>query len=516
MCNSCGKRIKLLTAGLLGGVLLPCLLAMALQARAPAPMRVPSWPMYGGTMHRNLANPDETNIVADFCIKKGKEKNIKWAAQLGTMSYGGPVIAGGKVFVATNNERPRNPGIRGDKGILMCFRESDGKFLWQAVHDKLANPDDNDLAKHGVASTPAVDGNRVYYVSNRCELVCADVEGDQEKGQAKILWSLDMIAELGVYPLYVAYNSPLVVGDLVYTMTANGVKANTNQVVAPQAPSVVAVNKHTGKVVWQDNSPGKNILEGQWSNPCAAWVDGVMHVVVAGGDGWLRGFEAKTGKLLWKFDCNPKAAVFKPGGRGDRGYVIATPVFHDNKVYVAVGGNPDAGPGVGHLWCIDISKKPANKDLDLSPVNDDFNPRAAVNKDSGLVWHYGGPVLQRPAGEEETRDFVFGRTLSTVAIHDGLVYAAELDGFLHCLDARTGAKYWQYDLKDVTWNSPFYVDGKVFLGTGSGELLIFAHGKKLKEPTKIDLLNELKLPPVAVNGVLYVNNGSTLYAIAPK
>lgn len=102
-----------------------------------------------------------------------------------------------------------------------------------------------------------------------------------------------------------------------------------------------------------------------------------------------------------------------------------------------------------------------------------------------------------------------------MAIHEGLVYAAELDGFLHCLDARTGAKYWEYDLKDVTWNSPFYVDGKVFLGTGSGALWIFAHGKTLKEPAKIDMRHELKMPPVAVNGVLYVNNGSTLYAIAP-
>ena len=97
------------------------------------------------------------------------------------MPTAGPVIAGGKIFVGTNNERPRDPSIKGDKGILMCFRESDGKFLWQAVHDKLPNADDNDLAKQGVGSTPAVDGNRVYYVSNRCELVCADVDGDQAK-----------------------------------------------------------------------------------------------------------------------------------------------------------------------------------------------------------------------------------------------------------------------------------------------------------------------------------------------
>ncbi len=71
------------------------------------------------------------------------------------------------------------------------------------------------------------------------------------------------------------------------------------------------------------------------------------------------------------------------------------------------------------------------------------------------MWQYGGPA---PANAG--REVVFGRSISTVAIHDGLLYAVELDGFLHCLDAKTGAKYWEYDLKDQTWNSPFYVDGK--------------------------------------------------------
>jgi outer membrane protein assembly factor BamB len=512
------RSISVSQRALLATVLLGAGACSWLAARAPAP-RQASWPLFGGTIHRNMASPDEKNILDDFRVEKGKEKNIKWAARLGTISHGGPVIAGGKIFVPTNNENPRDPNIKGDKGVLMCFRESDGKFLWQAVHDKLPDADEMDPSRHGVGSTPVVDDNRVYYVSNRGELVCADVEGDQAKHQAKILWRLDMIKEFGVYPWYqacsyLAGNSPLVMGDLVFTLTGNGFSPNMGKVVAPDAPSFVAVNKHTGKVVWQDNSPGKNILEGQWSNVCAAEVGGAPQVIVPGGDGWLRGFEARTGKLLWKFDCNPKASVFRPGGRGDRGYPVGTPVFHENKVYVTVGLLPCDGMGVGHLWCIDVNKKPANKDLDLSPLNDNFDPKAAVNKDSGLVWHYGGRALKNPAGDE--REFIFGRTVSTLAIHNGLVYAAELNGYLHCLDAKTGKKYWVYDLQDSTENSPYYADGKVFLGTSNGDLCVFPHGKQLKEPTKIDLENDLKLPPVAVNGVLYINTGSTLYAIAPR
>jgi outer membrane protein assembly factor BamB len=169
---------------------------------------------------------------------------------------------------------------------------------------------------------------------------------------------------------------------------------------------------------------------------------------------------------------------------------------------------------VGHFWCIDITKKPTNKDLDLSPVNDNFDPKDPVNKDSGLVWHYGGMIVPKPKPGE--REYYFGRTISTVAIHDGLVYAVELAGFLHCFDAKTGKKHWTADLKGDTWSSPYYVDGKVIIGLENGDLYVFQAGKELKELAKIDMDQPVKTPPVAVNGVLYVSNGATLFAIAPK
>jgi outer membrane protein assembly factor BamB len=163
-----------------------------------APAR--SWPMLGGSPQRNMANTVEKDLPGDWSIKKGQEKNVKWVAQLGTMSFGGPVVAGGRIFVGTNNGKPRDPAIKGDKGVVMCFRESDGTFLWQIVHDMLPEPDLMDAANHGVCSSPVVEGDRLYYVSNRCELVCADVKGDEAKKKGKILWSLDMIKELKVYP----------------------------------------------------------------------------------------------------------------------------------------------------------------------------------------------------------------------------------------------------------------------------------------------------------------------------
>ena len=132
------------------------------------------WPMWGGTLSRNMTS-DETDLPAEWDTATGR--NVKWVAELGAMSSGNPVVAGGKVFVGTNNDRPRDRGVAGDKGILMAFREADGAFLWQMVHDKLVSGEANDWPYQGVCSSPSVDGDRLYYVSNRGEVVALDTEG---------------------------------------------------------------------------------------------------------------------------------------------------------------------------------------------------------------------------------------------------------------------------------------------------------------------------------------------------
>src|SRR5262249_58023961 len=132
-----------------------------------------------------------------------------------------------------------------------------------------------------------------------------------------------------------------------------------------------------------------------------------------------------------------------------------------------------------------------------------FETRPSRNNRPGPVWHHGEAIVPRP---KQGREFVFERTISPVAIHDGLVYAAETAGFLNCLDARTGKKYWEHDFQETTWCSPYYVDGKVFMGTDSGDLYVFPAGKKLGKVKKIPVGGAIKVPVVACDGVLYVNN----------
>jgi outer membrane protein assembly factor BamB len=444
------------------------------------------WPMWGGTAERNMASA-VTGLPESWDVKTGT--NIKWKAQIGSTSNGNPVVAGGKIFLGTNNGNPRNPDIAGDRGVLMCFREPDGQFLWQAVTDKLEAGAESDWPEEGVCSSPAVDGKRVYYISNRGELVCLDTEGfmdgkndgpfqdEVHRGptDADVVWKLDMRRELGVSQLFMASSSPLVFEDLVFVGTSNGRDSSGETVPAPKAPSFIAVNKDTGKVVWQDDSPGEGILQGQWASPALGLVGGAQQVLFPGGDGWLYAFTPRTGEQLWRFDLNPKDAVWPK----TRNYGVSTPVFSRGRVYMSVGQDPDNSYGVGHAYAINPEQRG-----DITGT--------------GRVWQYDK----------------IGRSISTAAMADSLVYFSDLGGILHCLDADSGTPRWTFDMVAPVWGSPLVADGKVYLGDQDGDVAVLKAGPELKKIAEIDMRDAVHSTPVPANGVLYVMTQSTLYAIA--
>src|SRR5262245_8869739 len=132
------------------------------------------WPMWGGSPDRNMVSSMK-GLPTEWDVKT--KKNVKWVSPLGSQSYGNPVVAGGMVFIGTNNEAVKDPNQGGDRGVLMAFRESDGEFMWQQTHIKLESGRANDWPFQGVASSPLVEGNRLYYVSNRGVLWCLDTKG---------------------------------------------------------------------------------------------------------------------------------------------------------------------------------------------------------------------------------------------------------------------------------------------------------------------------------------------------
>jgi outer membrane protein assembly factor BamB len=429
------------------------------------------WPMWGGTPDRNMVS-NMKGIPTTWDVKT--KKNVKWVAELGSQSYGNPVVSGGMVFVGTNNEGMKDPAVKGDKGILMAFRESDGQFQWQDANDKLPSGRANDWPFQGVCSSPLVEGDRLYYVTNRCELRCLDVHGDGNK-HAKMLWKFDMMEEVGSMPHNMSNSSPVSYGDLLYVSTSNGQDESHVHIPSPRAPAVIAVNKKTGKLVWEDNSVGDRILHGQWSSAAVGKIGDVVQVVIGQGDGWVRGYDALTGKKLWEFDLNPKDSVW-PKTRNE---VISTPVIYDDHVYIANGQDPEHGEGVGHLYSIDATK------------------RGDITQ-SGRVWHY-----------DKIR-----RSISTGAIYNGLLFYADFSGFLHCLDAKTGKPYWVYDMLSAVWSSPMVIDGKVYLSDEDGDVRILEAGKEKKLISEVNMGSSVYVTPVAANGMLFLANRNQLFAIA--
>lgn len=484
------------------------------------------WAMWGGNKSRNMVNRS-TGISIDFkpATTPAKGKKVMWVAELGSQTYANPVVAEGMVIVGTNNGAEKRPKHKGDKGCLMAFDGKTGEFMWQLTRDKLPDGRVNDWPEQGICSTPCVEDGRVYVVTNRCEVQCLDIKGfhdgknngpykdetDTDKMDADIIWSLDMLEDLGVFPHNLATSSPVIHGDKIFITTSNGVDEAHLEIPSPRAPSFLAINKNTGEVVWEDNSPEDRILHGQWSSPAIGVVNGKGQVYMPGGDGWLYAFDAdsndKQPKLLWKFDLNPKDSVWELGGAGTRNAIISTPVFKDNSVVLAVGQDPEHAEGVGHIYRMD-----ATKTGDISPMIEDGNGGFKENPNSGQMWHFGGiDKTGEVTGEKD--GLIFRRTLSTVSIDDGLVYAADLSGFIHCLDFATGERYWEHDTFSGIWGSTLVVDGKVFIGDEDGEMTILKTGKKEQKIAEKLFNSSVYSTPTIANGVLYVTDRARLYAI---
>ncbi len=300
------------------------------------------WPQWAGSYHRNNVT-DEPGIPTSWDVTKGV--NIRWSLALGSETYGNPIVANGKLYVGTNNGAgyiKRYPNTV-DLGVLLCVDEKTGKLLWQHSSEKLPTGRVHDWPNQGICSAPLIDGERLWYVTSRGEVVCLDTEGfydnendgpvtdektianpltEENKLEADVIWRLNMMKDLGVSQHNMCSCSVTCAGNLLFVNTSNGVDEGHVNLPANKAPSFICVNRDTGKVVWTDNSPGENVLHGQWSSPAYGVLGGVAQAIFGGGDGWVYSFaaEGKDGKadLLWKFDCNPKDSQYVLGGSATR------------------------------------------------------------------------------------------------------------------------------------------------------------------------------------------------------
>jgi len=484
-----------------------CLLAAAVAVGADSPQ-------WGERFSRNMISP-ETGLPAK--IDPADNRGVKWTARLGTQTWSTPVIAAGKVLIGTNNEVPRDDRHKGDRGVMLCLDEKDGSLCWQLVVPKLVPALYRDWPRTGICSPAVVEGDRVYTVTNLGEVVCLDLDGQADgndgpyvdesrhmtprpdepmevaRTDADILWRFDMLAEVGVHQHDSAHSSILLYGDFLYINTSNGLDDKHKMIPATDAPSLIVLDKATGRLVARDNEGiGPEIFHCTWSSPSLGEVNGRTLVFFCGGDGVCYAFEPVTAvppkgtveklKLVWRFDCDPTAPKENvhdyAGNRQESpSNIKSTPVFYKGRLYVTVGGDIWWGKEKAWLQCID-----ATGSGDITKT--------------GLLWSY--PVKEH--------------CCSTPAIWNGLAFVADCSGYVHCVDAETGKPYWSHNCEGEIWASTLAADGKVYVGTRRGQLWVFAATKEKEVLCSVRLDSPMAGSPVAANGTLYVATMKTLYA----
>ncbi|MEM9481548.1 MAG: PQQ-binding-like beta-propeller repeat protein [Verrucomicrobiota bacterium] len=478
-------------------------------------------PQWGGTPANNMVTT-ETNLPLDFDGGKKKRgtdeidmattKNVKWVAKVGSSTYGTPTIGEGKVLVGTNNESPRNEGIIGDRGVVMCFDEETGEFLWQLTVPKLGAGKVSDWEYLGICSSATIEDGYCYVITNRCEVICLDMDGMadgndgpfKDEGQymadegkpavavgdtdADIIWVYDMREELGVFPHNVASSSVLKIGDELFVTTSNGVDWTHTNVPIPDAPALIKLDAKTGELLGEEDAfDGNTIMHCNWSSPTKGMIDGKPVVIFGAGDGFTYCFSTETEpdedgfdilKLIWSIDCNPPEYRNDEEGKPIKyatyegpSEIISTPVVYKDKVYVCIGQDPEHGEGVGMMSCLDL-------------------------KTGERIWEYKG----------------IERSISTPSIVDDIVYCADYRGQVHAVDANTGELYWLFDTKSHIWSSTLVGDGKVYVPNEDGEIIILATGKEMKEIGRVEFSAPIYTSAVAANGVLYVASMTHLFA----
>ncbi len=277
--------------------------------------RAADQPQFGQAWSRNMVS-EETGLPESFDPQTGR--NIQWSVELGTETHATPVIAGGRVYIGTNNGNPRDPAQQGDRGVLMCFDEKTGRFLWQLAFLKRTEDIYFDWPNSGVCSPVTVEGDRLYFVNNRGEVLCLDVstgagrsevrspksEGRSPKSKVqspkpenaeanppsgfvepRVVWRFDLPTGAGIWSHDAAHSSILIHGDHLYLNTGTGVDNTHRRIRTPDAPSLVVLDKHTGRLLARENEHiAPNIFHSTWSAPSLATVNGHPLPLLCGGE----------------------------------------------------------------------------------------------------------------------------------------------------------------------------------------------------------------------------------------
>jgi outer membrane protein assembly factor BamB len=347
---------------------------------------------------------------------------VRWQTRLDTMLNASPVIADGVVYVGSAS--PLGPG-----GSLHAVSAKTGDELWRLSTE----PGD------GIFTTAAVVDGVVYAGSYYGTVIAADAVTGRER------WRFTADAAI--------YSSPAVVAGVVY--------------VGDNAGTLYALDAATGDPRWRfaPDEPWERYVNGS-----PAVVDGTVYVVSGvrrpGKTSWLHALDAATGHERWHV----------AGHAGDDLY--GTPAVATGVVYVS--------SLAGILYAVDAGDGHAR--WQFAPGAASMTYPAVVDGVVYLGTDRDLHALDATSGRERwshalSRSAAVG-TSPTVA--DGVVYAADANGWEYAIGAATGDERWHLDLGGPI-TSAAIVDGVVFVGTTDGSLVALGDPEHEPSPLALDV-----------------------------
>ena len=424
-----------------------------------------SWPSFRGQQASGVA--ERQNLPDRWDGKTGE--NILWRTPIPGLAHSSPVVWGNRIFVTSASSSDRNasfrPGLYGDgdaskdrspqRWIIYALDKRTGKVLWERVAHQGVPAEKRHIKSTYANSTPATDGRIVVAWFGSQGVFAYDVSG-------RFLWKVELgRLDLGAYdiPTYEwgPASSPIIWNNLVIL-----------QCDTQSDSFILALDADTGKTVWKTD---REELP-SWGTPTVAMTS-VGPVLVANASNFIRGYDPRTGKELWRLGGSSKITA-------------PTPVFSDDMFAVVSGRGPERP--------IFVVKAEARGDLTL--------PEGKSNSDV-ITWSRTGR----------------GSYMPTPLIYNGILYVLGNNGLLDAYNLRTGEELYRQRLPVVGSGfsaSPVASDGKLYLSNEDGEMLVIAAGQKFTHVATNSMGELLMATPALSDGVMYVRSSASLFAIGRK
>ena len=424
-----------------------------------------SWPSFRGQQASGVA--ERQNLPDRWDGKTGE--NILWRTPIPGLAHSSPVVWGNRIFVTSASSSDPNasfrPGLYGDgdaskdrspqRWIIYALDKRTGKVLWERVAHQGVPAEKRHIKSTYANSTPATDGRIVVAWFGSQGVFAYDVSG-------RFLWKVELgRLDLGAYdiPTYEwgPASSPIIWNNLVIL-----------QCDTQSDSFILALDADAGKTVWKTE---REELP-SWGTPTVAMTS-VGPVLVANASNYIRGYDPRTGKELWRLGGSSKITA-------------PTPVFSDDMFAVVSGRGPERP--------IFVVKAGARGDLTL--------PEGKSTSDA-ITWSRTGR----------------GSYMPTPLIYNGILYVLGNNGLLDAYNLRTGEELYRQRLPVVGSGfsaSPVASDGKLYLSNEDGEMLVIAAGQKFTHVATNSMGELLMATPALSDGVMYVRSSASLFAIGQK